>query len=452
MEWNKWTKTIGTSGYVRVAQNANAQWWFLNAENEPFIARASAGVNRAGTTGGRLAKPGPYAETVDRLYDYPAAPKQFVDTEQARLRAWGFNAHGAWVTPEFFDQGMYYTDILDFRPRLGGVLLREFGIHHSDVYDPLFQEGVEAIAAEFCPPRRECRDFLGWFTDNEAGWGQRGLDHVWGGGDVLNAHDKHPALLQFALGMSEDRPIHRRAWDFVLEKYGDMGRIAHAWDFPFTDKTDFIARTRDGQFVNSASYGGDHHAFSVDFAETYFRITGEAIRRHDPNHLLMGCRFGAPPGAAISEACRKSPWVDVVSANNYRDDMYSRMSEYYQPLQKPLFIGEYAWCSDYHSLPGRDSGRLGEESLAPEKRIEIKGRAALESIFTHPGVVGYTWYRWIQKFEPESPWRSYSLVGTDDSPNPFHTRILSEVNQRAEAIRRGEIVPVTREELLARLG
>ncbi len=451
MSTSQWTQLIGTPGFVRVAQNKEGLWWFLDAADRPFFAKATCGVNRAGTTGGRLANPGPYADAIDRLYDYPSSPQRFVDTEQARLRDWGFNTHGAWVTPEFFDQGLYYTDILDFRPRLPGVRIKEAGTHHSDVYDPLFREGVEALAAEFCPPRRDCKDFLGWFTDNEAGWGQPGTDHVWGGGEALNAIVKQPTLLQMAMAMEDDRPIRRRAWDFVLERHGTMDRIASAWDFSFRDKADFSARTRDGGLLNGSAYGEDHHRFSVEFALEYFRITGEAIRRHDPNHLLMGCRFGAPPGPSVSEACKRSPWIDVISANNYRDTMHARMDEYYEPTRKPIFIGEYAWCSDYHSVPGQDEGRLGEASLPPEVRVEIKGRAALEEVFTHPGVVGYTWYRWIQKFDPSEPWRSYSLVGIDDSPNPFHTRILAEVNPKAEAIRRGELAPATREDLLAAL-
>ncbi|MCC5850166.1 MAG: hypothetical protein JJU29_18935 [Verrucomicrobia bacterium] len=444
----KWTTIKGTEGFIRVAQNEDGQWWMLDAEGNPFVTKAVAGVNRAGTTGGRLAKPGPYADAVDRLYDYQTSPDLFVETELNRLREWGFNTLGSWVTPEFFDRGMFYTDIIDFRPRLPEVLIKVPGFHNSDVFDPRFQEGVDRLTAEFCPPRRDQKEFMGWFVDNEAGWGQPGTDHVWGGDESLNAKGT-PTLLQIAMALEEDRPLKRAAWDFVTERYGKVANIAGAWNFPFEDEADFRVRTEAGARANHPKYGEDNHVFSKKYATEYFRITGESIRRHDPNHLLLGCRFGAPPGHAIAEACRESEWIDVISANNYRETMKSRMDEFFGPMQKPLLIGEYAWCSDYHALPGRDPSPLGDPDFPEDLRVEIKGRVALEESFTHPAVIGYTWYRWIQRVEPERPWRNYSLVGIEDEVNPFNTRLLKEINPKAEAIRKGELAPVTRDELLA---
>ena len=85
------------------------------------------------------------------------------------------------------------------------------------MFDPCFAEGVEALAAEFCPPRRDKKEFVGWFTDNEAGWGQPGTDHVWGGGPELNAGGA-PSLLQICLALEEDRPIRRKAWAFLRDR------------------------------------------------------------------------------------------------------------------------------------------------------------------------------------------------------------------------------------------
>ena len=70
----------------------------------------------------------------------------------------------------------------------------------------------------------------------------------------------------------------------------------------------------------------DLAAFTRRFAEAYFRIVAEALRRHDPDHLFLGSRFAWQTAEAV-EACAR--WCDVVSFNRYRrsiaeDDEWAR--------------------------------------------------------------------------------------------------------------------------------
>lgn len=439
---------VGTEGFFRVGKDVDGRWWLVDAQNRPFFYRGVTSINRAGKAGGRRAQDGPYAETVDARYDYrTAGPDRFVEATIARLRDWGFNATGAWTEPTFHDRGIVFTETLEFAHT--PQVIKEHGIRMPDVFDPAWEAEVERVCAEFCPPLRNSKLLLGYFTDNELSWLQPSEEDL----SVQTKLDEQgqsrskPTLLQAMLSIDPARPAYAAAWAFVLERHGSIEKLGDAWGVPMQSRDDLRAKTLAGDAILTAGYMKDQVDFTTLVAERYFRITSEAIRRHDPNHLILGCRFGAPPGPVVLKQCVR-PHVDVVSANNYRDTMFERMSEYYDHNGMPILIGEFAWASDYYTrraFPGEPAG------LPREQRMIIKGRTALERTFTHPAVVGYTWYRWVET-DPKRvrPWL-YGLVHMDDEPNTLTIDALRETNNRAERIRAGRIAPITHADQLEHL-
>lgn len=439
----------GTPGFFRVGKTAPADgrpghWWLLRPDDTPMAFVGVCGLNRAGTQGGRLAKPGPYHDTVGRLYGEDPTP--FVDACFNKMRGLGFNAAGAWVTEEFFDRGVPYTDILEFNKVHEPARIRQAGINVPDVFDPAWRDAIDRQAAGICTPRAASRDLVGYFTDNELGWGQPGTDHIWGAGDEVNAGNGKPTLLQACLALPADRPAAAAAWRFVMERYNnDPAALTKNWGAPVHSHEQARALTERGLVLDSAGYGRDQDAFSSHFAQTYFRLTRQAIFRHDPNHLILGCRFGAPPGVHIAHA--QHGHVDVMTANNYRHNFYERMQAYADEAgDLPLMNGEFSWASDYFRiipLPGepaevRDDPSLGVGEL---ERVRRKAAEALERAFTHPNLVGYTWYRWVQKHHDPERFH-YGLVGTDDQINRFNAALFSQCHPRLESIKRGDLKPV----------
>jgi hypothetical protein len=432
-----WQRILGTPGFHRAALDAHNRWWMLDPQDQPYYARAVAGVNRAGRAGGRFAKPGPYAESVDRRYNYPQNPAPFVHAVLKRLQDWGFNCLGSWTTEEFFDQGLPWTEILDFRKEVPEATLKGPGIHLSDVFDPVFRHGAMAAAERYCAPWRECRSLVGYFTDNELSWGQPQTDQIWGASNEQNSGKGNPTLLQFCLALPPERPIQHVAWRWILERYGSLESLSTSWKISCDSPASLQSQSAAGLVLNNPAYNRDQNDFSTLFALEYFQVCGEAIRHADPNHLILGCRFGAPPGPAIAEAVRRSPWIDIVSANNYRDNQAERMDAYFTHMQKPLFIGEYSWASDYHTRIVEEDAGFVDESMPPRVRAAKKGRRALLEAFAHPAVLGYTWYRWIQNPHPDAeiPWQGYGLVDEQDDPIDFNVSLLADLNPQAEALR-----------------
>ena len=56
----------------------------------------------------------------------------------------------------------------------------------------------------------------------------------------------------------------------------------------------------------------DCDAFLAALAERYFRITCEAVRAADPNHIVFGCRFAYVPRAAGGRGRGEVPRRDLL--------------------------------------------------------------------------------------------------------------------------------------------
>ncbi len=429
---------VGQAGFIRVGKSTGGFWWMIDAQGKPFFYKGVAGINRAGTTGGRRATPGPYAATVDNKYGYATSPQPFVKAEVERLQQWGFNSMGAWTTSEFFDQGMPYTEILEnfyLGPALADIGPEadvEGGSRMSlpDVFDPAWAQHVDEKAKLLCTPLRESKQLVGYFTDNEIGF-----PSIIGQEQSINLQaitvprgEMRPSLLQLCLTADPKRAAYIAAWDFVRKRHpGTDAAIAAAWEVQFSSAKEFADLTRTVTVV-SPGYRADDDVFTREFAGRYFRISAEAIRKYDPNHLILGCRFGAPPSFIVLE--EQAKYADIITANNYQDDMYERMNQYYLHTQKPILVGEFAWTMDYFYRFGLPlEPPHGFTSLM---RMEAKGKMTLEHAFQHPGIVGYTWYRWVK---PTNDARGLGLVDNNDTPNTALLKPLSAVNRSAEPLR-----------------
>lgn len=427
----------GRAGYFRVGQTSAGQWWLIAPDDRAFFSKGVTAINRAGTMGGRWAKPGAYAAAIDAKFG-AEDPEPFVSDVMRRLREWNINTMAAWTTVEFFDRGVPYTEVLEFR-KISPHAFKVGAANLPDVFDPRWAEACDKWAAALCPPRRQSRDLIGYFTDNELGWAQPQAESLFAqvNLEASTRAPERPSLLQICLGLDPEFVARQAAWDFVLGRHGDRAALARAWNTELPDDEAIRRLTESGTPLLSERYLADNEAFSRDFARRYFEITAAAIRRHDPNHLILGPRFGGPPGRAILLEC-VAPHVDVLSANNYRDTFYDRLDQYYRVNGMPILVGEFAWASDYfvkRPMPDEPAG------FSTRDRMQAKGRAALEKAITHPGLVGYAWYRWVQGDPARIPPYSYGLVYINDETAHEHVDVLRDINARAEQIRLSAAAP-----------
>lgn len=418
----------GAVGFIRVGQARSGQWWFLDARNRPFFSRGVGSLNRSGRSGGRSARPGPYTATVDHLHG-TADSQKFVASALRRLRAWHVNTLGAWATAEFFDRGMFYTEILEFRKIAPETTIKLGGALVPDVFNPTWVEACDQWASALCLPRRESRELIGYFTDNELGWAQPEASVPASGKGGARAAP--PTLLQICLSLEPSFPAYHAAWEFTLAAHGGgLEALARAWDVELPNKEALRQLTRGDVAISSPGYARDQERFTREFARRYFTVCSAAIRRYDPQHLVLGCRFAGPPPAAVLAEC-VHPQVDVVSVNESREPLVAWLGGMNDGGSMPVVLSEFSWTGE--SFTRRPAAGERHGGLTTVERMLAQGRAAFERAAEHPAVAGYVWPRWADAAEDQPPFGS-GLVHIDDREAREHTELFSDLNARAAAL------------------
>ena len=137
----------------------------------------------------------------------------------------------------------------------------------------------------------------------------------------------------------------------------------------------------------------DRELFHGFVTGTYYRITGEAIKRYDPNHLYLGSRLHGAAKRMPSIFIEAAKYVDMISINVYGTWTPSTEEmDRWSAGGKPFFITEFY-------AKAEDSG-LGNENGAGWLVPTQEDRAKFFENFTlalieHPGCVGYHYFRYI---------------------------------------------------------
>jgi hypothetical protein len=310
-----------------------------------------------------------------------------------RLKEWNFNSvqASAGMLPE-----MPYTVILD----LAASTHRDFWLLGivPDYFSPAFRQAVERRAAEVCPKLANDPWLLGYFTDNEVRW----FPDIRSKDTVLETFLKKPP----------DSPGYKRAIAFLKARGSAPGSIT--WN----DKAEFLE-------VAAAEYG---------------RTCRDAIRRHDPNHLILGSRFNERAPMPLTKAL--APYFDVFSFNNYehRAPLY-KLREISRITGKPAMLTEFSFKAMDSGLPNTIGA--GEPVATQEDRVELF-TAFVQDLARLPTCVGYFWFKYRdqpgegQGTSSPGGWggenSNYGLVKLDGTPWPLLTERMAKVNAGLEAL------------------
>jgi hypothetical protein len=428
---------VGRDGFFRAGRSGEGRWWLVKPDGTPFLYRGVCALWMPDDgTGSEAAE---FRRRWER--ENGRDPERFAARCFEILRDRGFNALGEWSSPQFWNRGWPFTVLIHVRQ-----VRKESNITKKlvDVFDPAWGRAYEDRCRETCAPLAGSRDLVGYFVDNEGHWHTARRDFVWGQDDGpmvdRDVLGQEALLLQMFLAADPRHPGRQAAWDWVLERHGgDVSQVAKDWGADFDSPAKLRELSGRNLVLASRGYRRDHEAFTAHYVREYFRLTSEAIRRYDPNHLLLGPRFGGTPGDEVLRAIDRRH-ADVVSWNCYNLGFHRRCEEIASVTGMPQLNGEYSWASggflDWTKLQSR--GTFSEEEKETCRR---RGQATLEKAFTHPALVGYTWYKFCwNPVAPDQP--GYGLIDSGGRESLFNGPLLAEVNSRLEGIARGGIEPV----------
>jgi len=339
------------SGFFRVEKDGGGRWWLVTPEGSPFWSIGTTGVRlsfptdtalafgREGfyatlpepqdeTTGtawmqGKVESPIGIFELVGNVHYYRwnvlrkyGAPEPWRDRVAARFPAWGLNSIGAWSEEIILAQRKVpHTRFIRARtdmgpaPKVGGF---------TDVFDPRWEAALDAQIARETLSERGNPWLIGYFVDNEAHWSDLRL-----------------------LDIAPEARL-REAWvDFAKERHGCIENFNTEWR---TNCADWAAvRSLTSKNVPTSGPGrAAMGAFEAVFAERYFATIARLLRKHDPEHLYLGCRFvRVPPAEAIVAAAGRH--VDVLSVNCYARVPDPAAFEAWHRMSggRPILIGEF---------------------------------------------------------------------------------------------------------------
>jgi hypothetical protein len=320
-----------------------------------------------------------YAANLQRKYGSDYMP-MWRRTALERLRAWGFNTIGNWSEPRLLERReMAYVVPIEISGDFASVS-NGWG-KMPDPFDPAFAGAVDGDVLKATSAYRDDPYLIGYFVDNELA---RGL------GSATDPQLRYGLAVE-TLRLGAGSPAKRAFVAQLTEKYRDAERLAAAWGLavPSWDELREGITTPSSTMLAKPAVIDDLRAFSALFAETYFRIVAEAIRRHDPHHLYLGSRFQARTPEAVA-ACAK--YCDVVSFNVYREDLTGGEWTRLQALGKPALIGEFQFGST-------DTGLFwpGLFDVAVEGERGPAYAAYLRSALANPAIIGCHWFQYVDE-------------------------------------------------------
>jgi hypothetical protein len=404
------TTTVGTESFWRLAQTSDGVWWFLSPQGElewlntvttvvPFqLGRRLEGPHFVSTD-----YPGDAQKLIEGHRD-PTNLKAWADKTWQRVQAAGFKGMGAWSHPIFHEMDVPVTRDLNAWAYVPRDQWRLYSAGWSSTVEEAIKRQVTVL--------RDNRNLVGYYIDNELDWNDSGAGPAFYF-DHLSPQDPNRLMVISVIKrLWPDIDSFNRAWNMQLESFDQLLTMEKLPHEP------------------PAAYGQLFSAWIEQLAGDYFRITTNAIRAHDPNHLILGVRFR---GHAPEEVVRASKnYTHAQSINYYVGDalldrdMFDMM---HRESGQPVIITEYS----FHSLDGRSGNRntFGFVAQVLDQQARADGyRTMTANLARLPYVIGAEWFQWADEppsgrtFDGEDV--NFGVVDIDDRPYDMLVRAVRE--------------------------
>jgi hypothetical protein len=309
-----------------------------------------------------------------------------------RLRAWGVNTIGNWSDPALaVSSGMPYV------LPLGGWTTNKafpFPYDFPDVFSEEFEVCIDEAVRRQCVPLRDEPLLIGWFLGNEPAW---------------------------ARGFEADQ-----SWAETV----------------LSDPEDSATKRRLQSLIASAGQDGARE-FLYDCAQKYFEVITASVRKHDPNHLVLGVRFAGQPH---SRFVQMSSLFDVFSVNIYTADFApdpELIRHYSAACGKPVLIGEFTACAPERGLQGLF---YFTHKVRDQAERATAYRYFVEKAAATPEIIGAHWFQLVDDLPTGRPADgerlNYGFLSVVDVPYSDLIIAAAQTHARVYDLCFGKIQPV----------
>lgn len=181
----------------------------------------------------------------------------------------------------------------------------------------------------------------------------------------------------------------------------------------------------DGPAWRSHPTGAGFDGPLAEIAEAYYATAAAAVRRHDPNHLLLGDRYGTRAGAPDEVLDAAARHVDVLSVQTFPgadpaalDTSLAVLERWHRRTRLPVLVADTGnWCPTAMSPHRTGSARDQAE------RAEGYVRTA-EALAALDWCLGWHWCSYV-----ENPQRGWGIKDPWDEPYAELVVAMTEANQ-----------------------
>ena len=405
------TGIFGTATGFFHTETIDGRDWPIDPAGRAVILAGTQHIKPQGTHSDAVGY-SPYGRFVATNYPSVSA---WADETLARLDDWGFTFLGNACTVGLLGhKTLPHVQNLQMGQRVcrrdPDWYIREWGFKPCsalpNVFHPDFAAACEWRARERCAPFKDDPWIVGWFIDNELAW--------WGTSKRIES----TGLYALVSKLPETHSARKVLDGFLAERGLVVGP-----DVPRQAKVDFLRL----------------------YARTYYEKTTAAIRKADPNHMVLGSRYAGLNGAAPVVWEEAGRFCDIVTFNCYPwadldrgivldaeggVPMTERLREYHGYAKAPLMVTEW-------SFPAMDHGHpclvgAGQRFRTQAERVEATMLFA-KTLLADPHVAGYDYFKWndqpktgSSRFSPEDC--NYGLVNDNGVPYEGITQAFKELH------------------------
>lgn len=363
------------------------RWWAIDPEGYFFIHNALVAVSMGNSDRNKTALTKIYGNSIEWM----------AKTHQTMLDN-GFNGAGAWSnvkaitgSPLQASKPLAYTINLDFMSAYGDkrggtyVLPGHKGYPNNVifVFDKAFEEFCDQHAKKLVE-NKDDKNLFGYFSDNEMPLGIKNLD-----GYLTLKDQQDPGYL-----------------------------VAKKWI--------------DEKGVSADKITDEHRlAFLAVVAERYFSIVSKAIKKYDPNHMYLGCRFHGQQGGLEPLWRVGGKYIDAISMNYYNawTPDQKQMAKWESWSGRPFIITEWY-------VKGDDSG-LGNTAGAGWVVKTQNDRGLFYQNFTlglieSKNCVGWHWFKYMDNDPLQKgaePSNTDANKGIIDNNYQLYTPLVNKMKQ-----------------------
>lgn len=344
-----------------------------------------------------------YVSNLVRKYGIPFDQGGWYARQVDRVRKWGFNTAGAFSTLVPGGPRIPYAAHLGAFP---SYQIGSSGL--PDIYHAGFAEELDANLATELANYRDDPYVIGYMFFNELPWASLRTQVT--GSDANVVASKNVLL------------------DQLQTTYASISEFNDAWDMDATSWSELVSMS----FAPTTDAAVDDlDAFTVTFLDEFYRLFAETIRKHDPNHMVIGDRWAT---AVIADdklqgqlATAAGKHLDVLTYNYYSWDLsLDRINNIYSNSgQTPVIITEFHYGEPTHGLTFAARMAANETEKGKLYRNYVEKAAASGM------VVGTHWFslldqagtgRFFQGFNGEA-----GAIGLTDVTDRPYKKMLTNV-------------------------